>query len=169
MGITRSGQVGLAVACVVSLSGCATVAHGTHQMLTVTSDPPGAAVSVLSIDAEGSTIVRSKPGVTPLKLRLTRRDPHLVLRFEHDGCPSLDVKVKRTTNGWIFLDLANALPLDPEGGSSVGQAILAQEFFAGGILIADVLSGAVSTSRRPFTRGYVSAHSGHRDKRRSVH
>ena len=135
-------QTLIGIACVLSLSGCATIAHGTQQRVTVTSDPPGATVTILSIDAAGSTTAGTRLGLTPLEAKLTRRDPRLVLRFEHDGCPSRDVKVKRTMSGSILLDLANALPLDPEGGSSVGQAILAQELFTAAIAMIDVVSGA---------------------------
>jgi hypothetical protein len=96
-------------------TGCATMAHGPRQTVTVTSDPSGAQVTVLSDRPGDSRVVRSKPGVTPIQLRLTRRDPNIVIRFEKDGCAPAEVRLKRTVSGWIAGNLLSANPMNAQG------------------------------------------------------
>lgn len=104
-------RVGDAVVVVAILSaGCATMAHGTRQTVTVTSDPSGAAVIVLS----GAT-VKSRPGVTPIQLELTRRDPAIVIRLEKNGCQPAEVRLKRSPSGWMLGNLVVANPLAMQG------------------------------------------------------
>ena len=74
--------------------GCATIAHGTRQDVHVTSDPPGVQVSVLTAAPGKPEILRTADaGVTPLDLSLTRRDPHILLRFSTPGCAPVDVRL----------------------------------------------------------------------------
>lgn len=103
----------LATLALVLSAGCATIAHGWRQDVTVISDPPGATVTVLS----GQT-VKSTPGVTPIVLELTRRDPHLTIRLEKDGCPPADVRVTRKTSAWIAGNLIVANPMAMQGYST---------------------------------------------------
>jgi hypothetical protein len=100
----------LAVFGLVLSTGCATIAHGTRQSVTVTSDPTGAAVTVLS-----NHIVKSTPGVTPITLELTRRDPNITIRVEKAGCAAVDVRLKRSTSGWVFGNLVAANPMAMQG------------------------------------------------------
>lgn len=65
--------------------GRTTVPHGTRQSVTVTSNAPGAAVTVLTAEPGKTPIVRSRPGVTPIDLDLTRRNGNIALRVEKDG------------------------------------------------------------------------------------
>ena len=64
-----------AVVILTASTGCATLVHGTRQTVAVTSDPAGAKVTVLSTARDGTRVVRSTPGVTPIQLNLARRDP----------------------------------------------------------------------------------------------
>lgn len=108
------------VAAVLSLgcaAGCATIIHGTKQDVTITSDPAGARVTVLS-KVNGYLAERSHPGVTPLQVKLTRRDPGMVIRFEKDGCAPVEIGVKRSLSGWTFSNLLFANPFAGQGADS---------------------------------------------------
>ena len=137
--------VRIAVLCVSAAwaCGCATIVHGTRQSLTVTSDPTGAIVTVLSQKPGTEAVERSRPGVTPITLDLTRRDPNIVIRLEKDGCPPAEVKLKRSVSGWTFGNLIAANPfaqqgLDDSSGASyaaqlgVTSAMFATDFLTGG-------------------------------------
>lgn len=57
------------------VAGCATMKHGGTQPVTITSDPPGALV----------TIDKYKRGVTPLALDLERRESAYRVEVELEG------------------------------------------------------------------------------------
>jgi len=123
-------------------SGCATLVHGTRQTVTVTSEPSGAQVTVLSDRPGGSRIVRSNPGVTPIRLQLTRRDPNIVIRLEKDGCSPAEVRLARTISGWIAPNLLSANPMAAQGLNSASDYPLVA---AQGLAVTfgiDFLSGA---------------------------
>jgi hypothetical protein len=103
------------IAYLLACVGCATLAHGTRQDVRVTSDPPGAAVTVLTRDKSGKDVVRSRPGVTPIVLSLTRRDPNIVVRLEKEGCSPVDVPLKRSVSAWTAGNLIIANPLSMQG------------------------------------------------------
>ncbi len=67
----------LAVIATVALlsGGCATIADGTRQNVTVISEPPGADVFL-----NGQRV-----GTAPLVVCLNRRDEHIFLRFAKAG------------------------------------------------------------------------------------
>jgi hypothetical protein len=114
----RAVRIGVLCASASVACGCATVVHGTRQTVKVTSDPPGAAVIVLSHRPGRAPIERSRPGVTPIELDLTRRDPNIVIRLERDGCPPVDLRLKRSVSGWVALDLFVANPYARQGMSN---------------------------------------------------
>lgn len=133
-------RLGRCVICAMAVggTGCATIAHGSRQGVTLTSDPSGATVTVLS----GGT-VKSTPGVTPIKLHLTRRDPNLAVRLEKAGCAPVEMRLKRSLSGWVFGNLIAANPLAQQGmdsasaGTYAGQlgvtsAMFATDFLTGG-------------------------------------
>lgn len=65
---------------ITTLTGCATVVHGTNQVIPVASTPEGARVSI-----DGNPV-----GVTPLSLTVSRKQSHLV-SISHDSFPSVDI------------------------------------------------------------------------------
>src|SRR5688572_21826609 len=106
----------------IGANGCATLVNGPRQTVTITSDPSGAAVTVLS----GAT-VKETPGVTPLQVRLPRRDARLRLRLEKAGCAPTEVQLKRSVSGWTFGNLIAANPFAQQGmDSSSGVAYVGQ-------------------------------------------
>lgn len=110
----------LAAAVAVS-SGCATIAHGTRQTVTIVSDPPGATVTVLSTPEGKPTVVKSKPLPTPVQIDLLRHEANLTLRFEKDGCAPVDVPLKRGVSGWTAGNLIYINPVSMQGMSDPGR------------------------------------------------
>jgi len=117
-------------------SGCATIVHGPRQSVTITSDPSGAAVTVLS----GHDVKES--GVTPVKVRLPRRDANLTIRVEKSGCEPAEVKVKRSVSGWTFTNLIAANPFAQQGmDSSSGMTYAGQLGMTSAMFATDFLTG----------------------------
>lgn len=136
-------MLSLGFVCVAAIggTGCATIVHGPRQNVTITSDPSGAAVTVLS----GQTVTAS-PGVTPLKVRLPRRDRNLTIRLEKDGCEPKDVPLKRGVSGWIFGNLIAANPYAQQGmDSSSGIQYAGQLAMTSGMVATDFLTGGAYT------------------------
>ncbi len=92
-----------------SLSGCATIMHGTDQSLTVSSTPPGAAVMVNGV----------KMGTTPMAIELDRGDQHFVT-VAKDGFTPAEFTVTKEVSGWawgnIFLGGLIGLAVDAATG-----------------------------------------------------
>ena len=117
--------------------GCATIVHGTRQTVTVTSDPSGAAVTVLS-----GTTVKETAGVTPVQVRLTRRDANLRLRLEKAGCEPFEVQLKRSVSGWTFGNLIAANPFAQQGMDNASAGSYAGQLgVTSGMITADFLTG----------------------------
>ena len=117
-------------------SGCATIVHGPRQNVTITSDPSGAAVTVLS----GHEVKES--GVTPLEVRLPRRDANLTIRLEKPGCEPTEVRVKRSVSGWTFTNLIAANPFAQQGmDSSSGMSYAGQLGMTSAMFATDFLTG----------------------------
>jgi hypothetical protein len=111
----------LLAAAVAASSGCATIVHGTRQTVTMVSDPPGARVTVLSTPEGKPPVVRSKPLPTPVQVDLLRHEADLTLRFEMDGCPPVDVPLKRGVSGWTAGNLLYINPVSMQGMSNPGR------------------------------------------------
>jgi hypothetical protein len=111
----------LAAAATAVSTGCATIAHGPRQNVLVTAEPSGAQVTVLSGSPDGPQTLRSKPGVTPIKLSLARRDPNIVLRLEKAGCPPSELRLKRSVSGWTAANLVFANPYAAQGLDSASD------------------------------------------------
>jgi hypothetical protein len=129
----------LAMLCAAGVggTGCATLVHGPRQTVTITSDPSGAAVTVLS----GGT-VKETPGVTPVKVRLPRRDAKLRLRLEKPGCEPTEVELKRSLSGWTFGNLIAANPFAQQGmDSSSGIAYVGQLGVTSAMFSTDLITG----------------------------
>ncbi len=101
--------------CVVTLAlslatlGCASLVHGTTQVIPVTSDPPGALVTVDSVVA----------GRTPLVTTMRRGAEHVV-RITYDTFPTATRAVQRSLSPWLLVDIGGYF------------APLAVDFYTGG-------------------------------------
>jgi hypothetical protein len=76
---------------ILSIAGCASIMHGSRQNISVASQPSGAVVRV-------NNIVATTPGV----VNLSRSTPMYILRFEKEGYESVEVKLIRTKDGWLW-------------------------------------------------------------------
>jgi hypothetical protein len=126
----------------IAVSGCATIAHGSRQTVTVTSDVPGATVTLLTKAPEQEPVVRSTPGITPVDVRAPRREQHLVVRVEKEGCPAAEVKLTRRVSAWVAGDLIPANPLSMQGMSHPSRQYPQQVFIGVPVMFGiDLLSG----------------------------
>lgn len=101
-GMIRLGRLAALGAVVMVGSGCATVVTGGggNQKVTITSNPPGAAVTV-----------DGKPyGCTPAALALDRRDEHQV-QLTAAGYETANVTLRSRLNPWVFGNLVLGGPL----------------------------------------------------------
>jgi uncharacterized protein YceK len=74
-----------------SLSGCATIMHGTRQSIGIASNPSNANVWV----------DRTFAGNTPIIVDMTRKDNHFV-RIELEGYQPYEATFSRKLSGWVF-------------------------------------------------------------------
>jgi hypothetical protein len=79
----------------ITLTGCATLASGTHDTVRVVSDPAGASVQV------GGRNV----GVTPLEVAVSKKSP-AVIAVHPSGCDRAQFGTSRRLNGWIWSNAA---------------------------------------------------------------
>lgn len=77
-----------------SLSGCATIMHGSNQSVGFTSDPAGAQVFVDNRNV----------GVTPVTATLSRKENHAV-RVELAGYAPYEMQLSRGISGWVWGNL----------------------------------------------------------------
>lgn len=134
--LCRTFRVAALIACgplLLSVGGCATLAHGAMQQVTLTSEPPGANVFVDNRNV----------GVTPVRVEMKRRNAHITVRFEKAGYTTAALRVTRTISRWLAADVAVSLnPMAAQGLNSVSQwpAVAAQAL--GMTLGIDFLTGA---------------------------
>ena len=148
--MARYTSLVLAIGVLTGAGGCATVAHGTRQTVSVTSNPAGAAVTVLTAAPGKTAVVRSRPGVTPIDLELTRRDGNIVIRVEREGCQAQELRLKRSVSGWTAANLVIANPYSMQGMSDPAsgyaqQLLIGLPLFFG---IDAVSGGAYKLPRR---------------------
>jgi PEGA domain-containing protein len=86
----------------VTLFGCATMADGPRQVLSVDSVPQGATVYVAKKDKQGNIVRKVKVGVTPLEAEVARKDGVVILELE--GYVTEEAPLVRGTNGTVVLD-----------------------------------------------------------------
>jgi hypothetical protein len=79
---------------IFSLSGCATLIHGSRQDMFLTCEP-----RVASVYVDGKYI-----GNTPMNTRLSRSKDH-VLRIELPGYKPYETTLTRRLDGWVFGNL----------------------------------------------------------------
>ena len=94
-----------------SFPGCQTLSRGRTQQVPATSQPPGVKVLV-----DGTAV-----GATPISLKLTRRQTHVV-RFEMTGYRSVEIHItkKRPRRGETILTSAIWAPI---GAVAIGLPI----------------------------------------------
>lgn len=80
----------LTLALAFSVSGCATIIHGSAQDVGLSSTPSGAKVTI-----DGHEI-----GSTPVFAKLSRKDNHTV-HFALDGYQPMDLTLTRGVSGWV--------------------------------------------------------------------
>jgi PEGA domain-containing protein len=85
--LPNAGSVAIAVV----LCSCASIIHGTHQDVGISSNPTGAQVSV-----DGQV-----KGTTPVVANLTRKDNHIV-RIELAGYKPYETTLTRKVSGWVW-------------------------------------------------------------------
>jgi hypothetical protein len=78
-------------AAVVCLGACASIMHGTHQDVGISSSPSGAQVSI-----DGQSM-----GKTPVVAHLKRKENHIV-HLELAGYKPYDTTVTRSVSGWVW-------------------------------------------------------------------
>lgn len=78
------------ISALVILSGCATIIHGSKEDIGISSSPTNASV----------TIDNKAMGKTPLSVKLTRKDLH-VIKINMDGYKPYELQVSRKVSGWI--------------------------------------------------------------------
>jgi hypothetical protein len=75
------------------LSGCASLAHGDHQSVTLFTDPP-----------EADVIIDHRVHVTaPGKVSLNRKEDHTA-RIEKAGYEPVTVRIERGMSNWVYAD-----------------------------------------------------------------
>jgi PEGA domain len=78
----------------VALSGCATIMHGAHQDVGISSSPTGASVSIDNVEK----------GKTPLVASLKRSDNHIV-KIELAGYQPFEATITHSVSGWAWGNL----------------------------------------------------------------
>jgi predicted small secreted protein len=69
---------------------CATIIHGSKQDVSFASNPSKAVVTIDNVEK----------GVTPVTLRLTRKDHHTI-QINLDGYMPYETKLTRKVDGWL--------------------------------------------------------------------
>ncbi len=79
----------------VLASACASIIHGTHQDVGISSSPTNAAVKV-----DGNIV-----GNTPVNAKLTRKDRHII-SIEMPGYQPYETTFTRGVSGWVWGNIA---------------------------------------------------------------
>ncbi len=93
------------------LTGCQTLSRGRSQWVSATSRPAGVRVLVDGVPA----------GTTPVSLKLTRRDLHVV-RFELDGYRPVEIRMSKKRPP-VAETILTSLPFAPIGAVVIGLPI----------------------------------------------
>lgn len=127
------------------LSSCATITHGSHEVVTVESSPSGASAT---IRCAGNISVS---GTTPARLTIPRKADGCNVNIEMSGMKTQNVTLERGFTGLYWMNFAPTLGLPiyvlsegPFGGSdstATGWLIVGLAGAAG--FIVDRVSGAM--------------------------
>ena len=78
---------------IFSLIGCASIAHGTKQILKINSEPSGAKVYVKGVQI----------ATTPAQIELKRKQSSTVIRVEKDGYEPIEFILNRVLDYTIIV------------------------------------------------------------------
>jgi len=120
--ITAAAACGITV---LSVSGCATIIHGTQQDVGISSSPTGATVTIDNIDK----------GATPVVAKLKRKENHTV-KIQLAGYQPFETTLTHSVSGWVWGNIAI--------GGLIGLAV---DAVSGGIykLTPEQVSGSLQT------------------------
>jgi uncharacterized protein YceK len=120
--ITAAAACGITV---LSVSGCATIIHGTQQDVGISSTPTGATVTIDNIDK----------GATPVVAKLKRKENHTV-KIQLAGYQPFETTLTHSVSGWVWGNIAI--------GGLIGLAV---DAVSGGIykLTPEQVSGSLQT------------------------
>lgn len=82
-------------------SSCATIIHGSHQKVSVSSDPPGARVYLNGVPTNA---------VTPAKITVPRKAGAHTIKFERPGYQDYSYLLTNRFNGLVLLDFCWIFP-----------------------------------------------------------
>lgn len=104
-------------ACIIALSGCASVVSGTHQSLSVTTHPVKGAQCVLE-NNKGKWYINE----TPASVTVHRSYNNLLVRCEKDGYAKNELSIKSLTKpaafGNVLLGGAAGAAIDMANGAA---------------------------------------------------
>ena len=94
----------IVVGMLISAGGCATIMNGTTDTVHISSIPPDAKFSVISVTDSSRAVIST--GTTPQNVVLQRKTDFLgnsyVVDFEKSGYLKKSVSMKKTISGWYF-------------------------------------------------------------------
>jgi len=118
---------------VLAGSGCATLAHGRAQEISIRSAPAGARVYI------GSELA----GETPARILVRRAEKDPIVRIEKDGFEPVEVKLTRVPSGWLLGDMGWAASQFANQGLQSGSDASIAAFGVAGLTIGvDVATGS---------------------------
>jgi hypothetical protein len=131
--MSKPGLLGFVVAATaLAGSGCATLAHGRAQEISIRSAPAGARVYV------GSELA----GETPARILVRRAEKDPIVRIEKEGFEVVEVKLTRVPSGWLLGDIGWAASQFANQGMRSGDASVAAAGVAGVTIGIDVATGS---------------------------
>lgn len=86
----RKITLGIGFCAILLFSSCATIIHGSNQMVSISSNPSSALV----------TINNQEIGKTPVSTKLSRKDNHIV-KIELEGYMPYETQFTRKVDAWI--------------------------------------------------------------------
>jgi hypothetical protein len=124
---------GLVLAAAVAGSGCATLAHGRAQEISIRSAPAGARIYI------GSELA----GETPARVLVRRAEKDPIVRIEKEGFEAVEVKLTRVPSGWLLGDMGWAAAQFGNQGYQSGSDASVAAFGVAGVTIGiDVATGS---------------------------
>ena len=113
-------KLAAAAAGAILVTGCSSMMSGTTQEIQVNSNPAGATVFLGSVAKDGSVINKVAAGVTPLKVRISRKDGAIVV--EKAGYTGVNLPMTTKMNPWMWGNIALTSPLSTSIDTSTGAA-----------------------------------------------